>query len=425
MMYDYAVAAIEGNKAQMEEIASEFEKSSCGVLGWLSAAFDYMVAQAEVWKSIPYVEAPTPPDNSFVYSLPEQDSFRIGILGDWGTGEPVAQLVINAMMACNLDLIIHVGDVYYAGTTDEVQSNYVNMIAAARESCGSMVPIYNLPGNHDYYTKGKPFFDALACINTGTAFPNSPSTSVPVQGASFFSLCNSWLQLQGMDTGYYDSDLWDVSNDTTMLHTDEAAWHLQQLNDAESAGRTVFLFSHHQPWSAFLGIGTGTGIAGDAEAIASMQMASYNVNLQAQLANVPLDTVRAWFWGHEHVLEVSDSSVIANSTVPTVVNGAPASVPLSSLFPWVPYGACIGFSAFPMLDTDNPYGVVAPGIQFNSEYVLGTTTSNNATVYNHGFTVLEVAKNGTERPTATATYYSLPGDGSSSTATAFPASTIS
>jgi predicted phosphodiesterase len=420
LIYDYAVARLEGNTAAMAEIESEFKMSTCDVLGWASAALEYI---AHLPMTLSYVKAPSPPDDSFVLALPEQDAFRIGILGDWGTGESVAQNVVDAVMATSgLDLIVHVGDVYYAGTADEAQSNFLGMIASARASTGCRVPVYNLPGNHDYYTKGKPFYDALASVNVGAAFPKA--SPAPVQHASFFVLRNSWLQLEGMDTGYFDSDLFDVDDDTTRLHHEEAAWHLYQLNQAATAKRAVFLFSHHQAWSAFLGIGEGRPTPAPAEAAASaasMPLASYNVHLQKQLAAAPPNTVRAWFWGHEHVLEVYDQAAITGSTVPT--DAGPK--PLSTYFPWLGYGACIGHSAFPMLKTDdaNPYAVVAPGIKFNPAYTVGTTTSNGATVYNRGYTILDVTR-GTAAPTAVATYYWLPGDGSPAQPAAFPPSTI-
>jgi hypothetical protein len=415
MLYEYAYYAILGDKSKMQEITNDYEKSNCGQVGWLEAAFEYAFDTWIADEPISYVPPPVPPnDTQFVYALPEQDSFTIGILGDWGTGEPVAQSVINALAAMDVDFIIHVGDVYYAGTQDEVQTNYLGQIANARQSQShSNVPVYNMPGNHDYYTKGAAFYSALASVNTGTAFRGS-SSPAPVQQASFFVLKNSWLQLQAMDTGYNDSDLFKVAHDTTYLQSDELAWHLYQLNAASQAKRTVFLFSHHQPWSRFLAIGTGSDSA-------AMSKVSYNERLATQLDGVPIGTVAAWFWGHEHVLEVYDQNAIAQSQVNT--NGPS----LSSVFPWVPYGACIGYSAFPMLESDKPYKVAESSIVDNPAYELGMTTSSDVSVYNHGFTVLQVTKNPSDpnaKPSATATYYWVPGDGSPATPTAFPVSTI-
>lgn len=426
IMLKYAWAAIRKDQGEMARLKDDFEKSSCGAIGWLGAAAAYLFKDLE---PLTYRQAPSPPDDTtYCYALPEQDAFRIGILGDWGTGETVAQDVINAMLAMDVDFMIHVGDVYYAGTDDEVKSNYLDMIATARATAvpsrNINVPIYNLAGNHDYYYKGKPFYDALSSVNAGTAFPNSPTTTVPEQEASFFVLRNSWLQLQAMDTGYYDSDLFAVANDTTQLNENEAAWHLYQLNQAKANGRSVVLFSHHQPWSRFLGIGNGPGTAGGL-ARNAMPMLSFNKNLQAQLATAPKDVVLAWLWGHEHVLEVYDQPAIAASTVPIAFLPLhPLLWPLVELFPWVPYGACVGFSAFPMLETDQPYEVAEPGLKCNETYQLGLTTTDGVPVYDHGFTVLDVKKNASGKPSTTATYYSLPADGSSKIPTAFTPSVI-
>ena len=365
-----------------------------------------------------YVPPASSSDDSFVYPLPEKSALTIGILGDWGTGEPVAEQVLTMLMQTpDLDLIIHVGDIYYAGTADEVQANYLGVIETVRKATGCKVPIYNLPGNHDYYTAGQPFYDALTQVNQGAAFlpPDPPGQPTPVstQTASFWSLCNSWLQLQGMDTGYYDSDLFDAPNDTTQLRDDECAWHLQQLGDAEAAGRAVFLFSHHQPWTAFEQIGDGpaTPFGGGYD---RPPKRSYNAMLSSQLMAAPRDTVLAWIWGHEHVLEVYDD--VTHSQVEIDAPPLPAEwQSLSGLFPWVPYGACIGYSAFPMFDSDNPYGVSGEKIVYDPGYVLGTVT-NDATVYNHGYTILAVTKADSGPPSATAAYNQVAGDGSSTAA---------
>jgi predicted phosphodiesterase len=417
VMLRYAWAVIRGDKTDALKYQQAFKKSSCDGAGWLSAAFDYLVAyELKLKEPISYVSPPVPPSSTrqFIYALPEQLSFRIGILGDWATGEQVARYVINALMEQKPDLILHVGDVYYAGTSDEVQTNYLEQIRIARAATGCLAPIYNLAGNHDMYTKGAPFYSALAQVNEGARFPSSPAATVHIQEASFFVLSNSWLHLKGMDTGYYDSDLFDISYDTTMLHEDEAIWHIFQMQQAQD--KAVFLFSHHQPWSAFSPIDSGAGVAGHPLPLDDRrQPFCYNQNLQRQLATVPVGRVKAWFWGHEHVLEVYDADSIRKSTVPPDDNN-PSTVPLSSLFPWVPYGAGVGFSGSPRFGTDEPYKHRFPNITFNANYKLGTVPTPDNTVYNHGFTILDAASSGS----ATATYYWLNGDGSSPAVTQFP-----
>ena len=425
MRVAYIDAVLHGDTAAKAEILSEYKTSSCDIIGWAGAAADYLAWDLS---AMHYVAAPTPPDDSFVYALPEQDDLTIGILGDWGTGQSVALDVVTEMMKQMPDVIVHVGDLYYAGTMAEMKANYLGLIAKARATTGCKAPIYNIPGNHDYYTKGGPFYAALTEVNTGAAFPASPATPAPVQQASFFALNNSWLQLQGMDTGYHDSDLFRVADDTTRLNATEAAWHLHQLGQASAASRSVFLFSHHQPWSACDGIGTGPGTVGGADvpgdvaaqaagfdfaqAESAMPMLPYNVNLQQQLASVAPGTVLAWFWGHEHVLEVYDQAAIAKSTV----NGQP----LANLFPWVPYGACIGHSAFPMLDIDKPYGPATPDVVYNPAIVVQTRAANGANVYDHGFTMVKATRNAGGPASAVATYYAVAADGGGAVVAGFP-----
>ena len=107
-----------------------------------------------------------------------------------------------------------------------------------------------------------------------------------------------------------------------------------------------------------------------------------NTRLQSQFGDV-LDSVEAWFWGHEHNLEI-----------------------------YAPYaglrrGRCIGCSAVPVFVAQEPYKVCAghdipllpanpavPGVPV----LLGTTGG----VYNHGYVILKLDDAG---GTATVSYY--------------------
>ena len=403
LLLQFAWAVITGNTQLQQEIRNDFVDSGCDP-GWLSAVADYVVAYWIDRDTIPYIPPQSTTDPTFIYALPEKPSLRIGILADWGTGDQVASYVLQQMMQQTPapDLILHLGDVYYAGTSDEVQKNFVDLL----NTYAPTMPVYNLPGNHDMYSGGGAFYAVMPTFNHGRSFAggNQPA---PLQGASFFCLRNSWLQLQGMDTGYYDSDLFDVSKDTTQLHPLEAAWHLDKIQNA--GGRAVFLFSHHQAWSAFLPIGSGPIHTPRALAESPITMSTWeNIHLQSAFAKVPSDTVRAWFWGHEHVLEVYDQAAIAKS----LVNGQP----LGGEFNWLPYAACVGYSAFPQFESDKPYQTYDYGpniaLQYNQSFQLGMSgPPNTEPVYDHGFTILDVNSDGS----AVATYFSVPGDGSSNT----------
>ena len=49
---------------------------------------------------------------------------RLAIVGDWGTGEQVATNLMQQVASLNPDVLIHLGDVYYAGTQSEEQGSH-------------------------------------------------------------------------------------------------------------------------------------------------------------------------------------------------------------------------------------------------------------------------------------------------------------
>lgn len=230
LLVRYVIAWSLDDTAAMNRIRSEWTDSPCDATGWLQAVDDWL---AYYWDgSEPMYVAPAgggPRPIALPPAAAGDGTLRVGVLGDWGTGEPEALAVLDQLMGQAPDLIIHVGDVYYAGTEDEQNSNFLVPIADARQKHRRAVPVYALPGNHDYYSGGAGFYGMLSRLNQGV--PNAT-----VQANSFFCLRNDAWQLQGMDTGYNDSDLLHVARDDTHLRSDEAAWHQAQLAGAGGAG---------------------------------------------------------------------------------------------------------------------------------------------------------------------------------------------
>ena len=155
--------------------------------------------------------------------------------------------------SCSLapDLIIHLGDVYYAGTFDECQHNFLLPIQNARKQYGRFIPVYTIPGNHDYYSGGRAFYQMLPQLNRGIL--NSS-----IQQNSFFCLTNDNWHIECIDTGYNDHSMLTVGDDITSLLDVEADWHQQQLLAAGS--RRIILMSHHQLFSAFATIGAAVRV---------------------------------------------------------------------------------------------------------------------------------------------------------------------
>ncbi|HEU0078623.1 MAG TPA: metallophosphoesterase, partial [Longimicrobiaceae bacterium] len=378
LLVKYVLAWSLDDTTWMQQIRSEWIDSPCNATGWLQAV-DAWVAYYWDGAEPRYVAPAGGGPQPFALPPTARGALRVGILGDWGTGEPEALAVLDQLMQQAPDLIIHVGDVYYAGTEDEQNSNFLTPIADARQKHRRNIPVYALPGNHDYYSGGAGFYGMLARLNQGV--PNAS-----VQANSFFCLRNDAWQLQGMDTGYNDSDLLKVAEDNTHLRDDEAAWHQAQL--AGAGGRQVILFSHHQLFSAFEQIG---GL---------WQNPSLTANLAAWRAVKPAPNIVGWLWGHEHVLEVYQ---------------VPGSLPV--------LGRCVGNGAFPVFTDSGGY---TPGT--NSIPLQPATRSPDGKipfpngfvqsqpddlVWASGYTVLNLGTDGS----ANLQYYQVQFNGSVSAAT--------
>jgi len=374
----YALARLLGDTARAREIESELTDSPCDP-GWLTAAITWHEYYRH-GKKPDYVPAANNQPQPFPLPAPRSpnQNLRVGILGDWGTGEEAAKAVLDQLMQQNPDVIIHVGDIYYSGTHDECLSNFLDLIKKARKKYWP-IPVYTLPGNHDYYSGGQGFYNMLPLLNHG--IPTGQ-----VQQNSFFCLQNDSWQLEGMDTGYYDHDLLKVGDDITHLRKDEVAWHKKQLTAA--GNRKVILFSHHQLFSAFATIGA-TGSSGP-----SYQNPHLLKNL-ADWRKGANPNIVAWFWGHEHLLEVY--------AVP-----APPSNDLQVL------GRCVGHGAFPVFNNTGAYSPLPMSAPLEPTkappYYVQTGTEDE--VYMHGYAVLELSADA-----ATATYYQVNDSGSVSGAT--------
>jgi predicted phosphodiesterase len=365
-------AKLEGDQAKIESIENQFKYSPCDILGWQRAIDIYLEYYADGAAPMYRTYAPENIDDAFVYPMPDQATLRVGVIGDWGTGEQVADVVLEEVFKHEPDLLIHVGDIYYSGTPAEGRQNFLAPINRARAKVGSgkprNIPVYNLPGNHDYYSGGQGFYELIGELNASGSVPDG----TPVQEASFFCLRNEHWQLQGMDTGYFDHDVFKVDADMTHLHESEIKWHLNKL--ASAGDRRVIFFSHHQLFSAFLAINGKT----------------FNPDLlepfKVELAS---GKIKAWLWGHEHLLEIYGPNLGLSK------------------------GRCVGNGAFPELISQTGYklldetkvGSLPPLLtdpQTGTFYVTGTTDD----VYNHGYAMLELGVN-----EGTASYYQVPGDG--------------
>jgi len=223
------------------------------IAGWFGSFFTWIKGI----KKHPWLAPP---------SVPEMidNITQIGLLGDWGTGRygaPVCAHTIEGEGAA-YKLLIHLGDVYYAGETQEVQDRFLDDWP---KNPGAVSRALN--SNHEMYTGGYGYFD-----ETLKAFDQS-SSCVALQN-------DSWLIL-GLDTGYRESlfNGWQGGIDS-----DQTDW-VKKLIDGRGS-RRVILMSHHQPFTLLDTLGN---------------------NLAQQLGEIlAAKNIFAWYWGHEHRCVVYD-----------------------------------------------------------------------------------------------------------------------
>lgn len=374
-------------EAEIERLQNILTASLCDAINWAKIA-TVAAGYYKLSGNKPAYRQPARLDD-FVYPLPEgqDETLTIGLIADWGSGERVAQLVFEEMCLHQPELIVHLGDVYYSGTAKEQAENFTNVVNRIREDYPCA--LYNLPGNHDYYAGGAAFYNELPRLNQPPTAP--PGT--PQQEASFFCLRNDHWQIHGMDTGYHDHDYFKHAIDNarrelqgigadhqTHLTDEELAWHLDKLENRD--GRRIIFLSHHQLFSAYLKIGLGY----------------VNHHLQEQFSEaLDKNLIAAWFWGHEHILQVYANNQLGLAK-----------------------GRCIGHGAFPILAQENPYRVEeeSPVKLYDEEIQVGQRVElmadGRSGVYEHGYAILKLRP---PHQVSEAIYYTVPGDGSQAIST--------
>ncbi|MGB9178554.1 MAG: metallophosphoesterase [Pyrinomonadaceae bacterium] len=276
--------------------------------------------------TIPYIPARGGEDQFGVVEGKLPADAMIGIVGDWGTGEKEALDVLKQIKKKNPQVVIHLGDIYYAGTQFEVDNYFYNPWHEILELDHSGITAFTLPGNHDYYSGGDPYYDMIKKLD---------------QPASFFCLRNKDWQLIGMDTALHDK----LGGPPTVLEESEAAWVIDKIKNAD--GRRTVLLSHHQLISA-----------ND-----QFEKKYYNEPLYNQLKDV-LPQVDMWIWGHEHDL---------------VIFGEDEKLGLKR-------GRLVGGSAFPVGKDEMPSTPKNPDVIFDKNVALG----KGAAFYQHCYAMMKL-----------------------------------
>lgn len=243
------------------------------------------------------------------------DNTTLAILGDWGAGNNAAIEVSNQVVNSappNQSYYIHLGDVYYAGTNQDISKLLLpfESFNFLKHWPGVSGRSFALNSNHDMYASGSGYFgNTLA----------SPIFSAQ-SSASYFSLQNNNFVIVGLDTAYYSEDTWYMSGSLT--DQDQKDFLSNNLRDAAQMNATVILLTHHN----------GLSLDGQHQEDLWAQVASVIKNYSINNLNI------YWYWGHEHAAAVYK---------PQTMNG-------NNIFPRVCGHGSIPWGVATDLSTNNP-----------------------------------------------------------------------
>ncbi len=342
-------AGLGGDAVQRSRLEDQLLDSRCDPrwAGTLLSYLDYFGPDGHR-RSIPYIR----PETAGPSVIEIAPNARVALFSDWGTGRRTALTVLQDLARQRPDILLHLGDIYYAGTPSECARNFVQPIDAVFGA--RRPPVYTLSGNHDMYSGGAGYYGLIAVLNQGAWR----------QRASFFCLRSQdqrW-QFVAMDTGLHAYNPFEA-HPLTSLDDGEAAWIEARI--AEFPGQTVLL-SHHPLFSALARIGPGGPDP-------------WNVNLLANFRRfAAAGRIAAWFWGHEHTMG------------------------LYAPFAGLERGRCIGCGAIPMFVADQLYAPLV-GLR-DPPALLPPRLAHDGSVQDHGYAMIALDP---AAGTARAEYYGV------------------
>jgi hypothetical protein len=139
-------AAGKGTQEPLESGGYEAKFDERDAAGW---AFSLRAWWRRYMDKHTFLPPPSEPQNL------EKNEFRLALLGDWGTGLYGAPLCATSISENKpaYDVLLHLGDVYYAGTEREVESRFLklwpNVSGAISRATNS---------NHEMYSGGNAYF---------------------------------------------------------------------------------------------------------------------------------------------------------------------------------------------------------------------------------------------------------------------------
>lgn len=344
-----AAARFTGNVERIRQLESQLQYSVCDPL-WATALLHFDNDSDPIpyrhYESLDDFILPLsarrsdPPAALAAPECQAAECLKVAFVSDWGTGTRLAKNVMRCIGEQQPDIVIHLGDVYYSGTRQEMQEHF---LAIVREYLPADTRIYNLAGNHDLYAGGDGYYWLIDELN---------------QPASYFCLRNAHWQILAIGAPPETGDPRSALSAIPSIDPHETDWHHHKLDTAD--GRKTILLSHYQLFTASGNIGRTED---------NRPLALNPVLYQAfapYLADIDL-----WLWGHEH-----------------------------NMIAFQPYlglrkGRCIGSGAIPVALHWQPYQqlptlALPEGIDAAPQMNLDCQLGHDGDHYHHAFGVLSV-----------------------------------
>lgn len=333
--YNALIAAAEGGGVVAAD-GTIFGKAKYEQLDpdWVWAAFNYMIVH--------YLNDRAQFSTKNVKPVPltgaAPNQVKIALMGDWGTGNyagGAAADVMEQIVGLSPDYLIHLGDVYYAGTggdflpLNEELDNFVKVWPPA--STPGIKGSFTLNSNHEMYAGAKGLFGVAL---KDARFSQQLETS-------YFALQYGSVNLLGLDSAYFSTSPLFMLGSIGLSTGPQAQW----INGLGLSAKSTIVLTHH------------TGLTYDG---------SKEQSLWGQIREALGDDPAAWYWGHVH------NGIVYKS--PTVTGRATYATCLGHGA--LPFGQAWGLTNAPQVecfsDTINPN---AGGVRVYNGFVMLTITS--------------------------------------------------
>jgi hypothetical protein len=305
-------------------------------LKWVEAVAKYLDHYFRE-KFAPFATTPA------VISAGAGSQISVALLGDWGTGNyktgPAAS-VMSAVSALKPDYIVHLGDVYYAGTASEERARLLSLWPR-----GYSGKSFTLNSNHEMYDGAFGYFRTAL---TDPIFSAQKQTS-------YFALQYGKWTILGLDSSYWSTSPLVMNGSISESGSSKPGADAQPqfIKDLKLNPDNVIVLTHHNAIEY-----DGSSIVKDI----------LGANLWLQVTKALKGEPASWYWGHVHngIVYPNPTFTKNHSFYRCVGHGA------------IPYGKAWGLSNAPAThvkayaNTPNPK---ASPIRVMNGFVLLTITS--------------------------------------------------